>query len=244
MSKTIWFASLIVTACLAPLGCSEAGPRPAAPAEPEQVAAREPARWVCRDYDRATEKLGQRTMILEQTDKKGLTEGEKLAFSLSLYEGAETYPSREADGHAETEDVVFSFASDDGSLSVHLYLDELGETSVTVDGQESDFLCQSGHLVCADLDRETDTLEQRTLVFTKTDRRPLVEGQLTAFEVEFFEGAATYRDRVAEGVVETEDVLFTFRSKDGSVGFRHYMDEADQAGLTIDGRESGDFLCR
>ncbi len=237
--------SIAAALCLSVVGCSEAGPAPKGPAEAEQVKAKPRTRFVCRDYDRATDKVGQRTMLLEQTDDKGLTEGEKLAFSFSLYQGAETYPSRQADGIAETEDVAFSFSSKDGKVGVHLYLDEMGETSLTLDGKDGgDYLCNAGHLVCHDFDRETEQLAQRTVVLTKTDERPLVEGQKTAFSIAIFEGAETYTEKEFDGTVETEDVVFDFQSKDGKVGFHAYMDEADQASLSLDGREAGDFICR
>jgi hypothetical protein len=189
--------------------------------------------------------LKNRTVVLQQTDKLGLIEGKKLAFDVELYEGANVVAEKEAKGHAETEDVNFQFTSDDGSVEFHIFLDEMEESGLSLAGKDAgDFICFSGHLVCSDYDRKTEALLQRTAVLTKTDKAPLEEGKKVAFDLEIMDGVQTFADDTISGTVETEDVSFVFTSKDKKTVFHHFMDEINESGLTIDGKDRGDFICR
>jgi len=60
----------------------------------------------------------------------------------------------------------------------------------------------------------------------------------------FPQGAKTFTDDSTQGIVETEDVDFTFTSNDKKTVFVHFMDEINEAGLKIDGKDRGDFICR
>lgn len=237
---------LAVLAALSSLAGCSADTSTDGASEDEARAAKPRARWVCREYDRGTQAAKQRTVVIEQTDDQGLTEGKKLGFSIDLYKGAENYPELSAKGIAQTEDVSFNFKSSDGKVGFNIYLDEMNESGLTLNGQDSgDFVCMSGHLVCSDYDRATKQLKQQTLVLTKTDRARLVEGRKTAFELETFTGGETYNGAASvKGTVETEDVSFTFTSDDKKVELHHFMDEIEEASLKMNGQKRGDLICR
>ncbi|MES2962697.1 MAG: hypothetical protein V4760_02330 [Bdellovibrionota bacterium] len=99
---------------------------------------------VCRELE------GDRqTVVLEiapgQEAKLGRTgslkEGVKYDFVLSLYTDNQAHTSKEFTGTVETEDVMFSFQSKDGKLSFQVYMDEMDQSSLTVDGKSTSFAC-------------------------------------------------------------------------------------------------------
>jgi hypothetical protein len=236
---------LVAAALLSLTGCASSSDGPTSSHAPEANSAKPAARFVCREWDRTKETLKNRTVVLQQTDKLGLTEGKKLAFDFELYEGANVVAEKEAKGHAETEDVSFHFSSEDGALDFHIFLDEMDESGLSIDGKDAgDFVCFSGHLVCSDYDRKTDALLQRTAVLTKTDKTPLEEGKKVPFALEIIEGARTFADETIAGTVQIEDVSFVFTSKDERTVFHHFMDEINESGLSIDDKDRGDFICR
>lgn len=200
---------------------------------------------VCREYDRGTSKMKQRTIVLQQTDDLGLAEGKKLAFTAEIYEGASVLPQRETRGTVETEDVFFSFTSEDGKLGFHTYFDEVGESSLTLDGQHvADFVCHRADYVCADYDRSSDKVGETTVVLSNRGEGEVSEGRPHPFAIDIYAGAETWNPRSAEGTVETEDVYWAFTSSDRKIGFNMYLDEMTESELTIDGHGRGDFVCR
>lgn len=101
------------------------------------------AHWVCNQFDRATEQLMQRTVVLTQTDNQILSEGVEVAFELEQFVGAQVYTANPIKGKATIEDVSFTFISTDGSVEFHIYMDELNESSLHVNGRASgDFICR------------------------------------------------------------------------------------------------------
>lgn len=238
------FAAAAVAMLLA--ACSEEAAPPIGSDAPNVEAAKKPAaRFVCREYDRATNALKQRTVVLQQKDGLGLTEGEKLAFDLEVYEGASVIPVREASGIAETEDVNFAFTSSDGAVTFRTFFDELEESSLTLDGADAgDFVCSRGEIVCHQYDRQSDALLQRTVVLVNRDEKPIVEGEKIPFSLESWDGSEQFRAESVDGVVETEDVMFFFTSTDGKTSFRHFMDEINEASMSIAGADAGDYICR
>lgn len=217
------------------------------------AAANPAARWVCNEYDRADEKLKQRTVVLAQTDTQGLVEGSALAFSLEMYEGAGVSPKLSVDGKVEHEDVMVDFQSDDGKVGFNLYLDEMNESSLTLDGEDAgDFVCRAAQAVetknaswsCNDYDRGTNQLGQRTVVLSQTDGKGMIEGEPLAFMLEAFSGAETFTDAgEVTGTVATEDVMVHFTSDDSAVTFGMYLDEMNESTLNENGVETS-FICR
>lgn len=97
-------------------------------------------KFVCVQYDRGTEQLINKTVVLQQTGAGEFKEGIPMAFFLEIYEGQ--YPVAAYKGVAETEDVMFNFTSNDGKASFSMYLDEMNESSLTIDGNDhGDFMC-------------------------------------------------------------------------------------------------------
>ena len=98
---------------------------------------------VCNEYDRGTEKILQKTFVLIHLDKKEVTDGANNRFVFEMYKGAKTYPEFTASGTVETEDVYFFFQSDDKKVEVSLYLDEMNETELGIDGKKvGDYICR------------------------------------------------------------------------------------------------------
>lgn len=202
-------------------------------------------RWVCNEYDRSNESLKQRTAILSQNGTQSV---------LELYEGAAVSAVSTHEGKIESEDVNVSFASADGKVGFHMFLDEMAESGLTLDGAAAgDFVCREANAVetknaswsCTDYDRESNKLGQKTVVLTQTDGKGLVEGQELAFMMETYAGAQTFTDNgEVLGVVLTEDVQVQFSSEDGAVKFGIFLDEMNESSLTLDGSTKSDFICR
>ena len=113
-------------------------------------------KFVCQEYDRATEQLLQNTIVLSQTgegkDKlndQGEYIGYELPYSLELYEGLDVFPEFSAKGLVLTEDVYFGFEGKDKKgqkVNFTIYLDEMEEAGLVriADGNEvfSDYICR------------------------------------------------------------------------------------------------------
>lgn len=110
-------------------------------------------KFICQEYDRETEKLLNRTVVLtprgEATEKlndEGEYEAMQIPYSFELYEGIEFFPEISAKGTVLTEDVYFSFTSNDEKVGFSMYLDELEESGLSLisdSGEENaDFICR------------------------------------------------------------------------------------------------------
>lgn len=92
----------------------------------------------CSEYDRSTNERLSRSLILAPVSGEI---GSK--YELHIYEGLDLYPTMELEGSIETEDVHFDFISDDSSVGLYVYMDELNETTLYVNGEASgDFICR------------------------------------------------------------------------------------------------------
>lgn len=220
---------------------------------PAAANAKPKARWVCNEYDRDSNKLKQRTVILSQTDDQGLVEGSALAFAFELYEGSDIGDSMAVEGKVEHEDVNVNFTSADGKVTFGIFLDEMNESSLTIEGEQGgDYVCRDAAgteaknvgMVCTEYDRDAEELGQRTVVLTQTDGKGLVEGEKLAFDLAMFTGAELSAGPTAKGTVETEDVSLTFTGSDDSLAFHVFLDEMNESSLTVGGENQGDFICR
>lgn len=100
-------------------------------------------KYVCNEYDRATDALKQTTLVVMQTGEGTLIEGESMPFVLEMYKGANVIPDLTVDGVVLTEDVMFNFESNDKTVQFHLYLDEMNESSLTIEGKDvGSFICR------------------------------------------------------------------------------------------------------
>ncbi len=110
-------------------------------------------RMVCQEYDRESDKLLNKTVVLTPTgpskdklDEKGEYIAVETPYLISIYEGSSTYTEQEFSGHVLSEDVNFNFESDDGKIVFYTYLDEPAESGLVIKdgGKEvsSDFVCR------------------------------------------------------------------------------------------------------
>lgn len=97
---------------------------------------------VCSEYSRRTSKLLQTTVVLVPSKDGELREGQKFPYRLELYKGAEVVADLEIDGAVLTEDVSFEFTSKDKKVRFHVYMDEMNESGLTVDGKTTSYICR------------------------------------------------------------------------------------------------------
>ena len=73
-----------------------------------------------------------------------LIEGQQLSFMMETFTGAQTFTDNgEVLGMVLTEDVQVHFTSEDGAVKFGIFLDEMNESSLTLDGStKSDFICR------------------------------------------------------------------------------------------------------
>lgn len=86
--------------------------------------------------------------------------------------------------------------------------------------------------------------ETRTVVLTQVGSRKIVEGKKEPFVLELYKTGQKTPLLVAEGTVETEDVMFNFTSADKRTVFGIYLDELDQSYLTLKGQKTSYFDCK
>ncbi|MBI2522212.1 MAG: hypothetical protein HYV97_17465 [Bdellovibrio sp.] len=95
------------------------------------------AKYICKektDYQK-------QTLILTQVSDREIKEGVKERFVLEVYQGYEKEPRLVTKGYVTTEDVMFSFKSDDKKVSAMIYLDELDQTSLSQGRKNTNFDC-------------------------------------------------------------------------------------------------------
>ena len=64
-------------------------------------------------------------------------------YLLEVYEGAKESPVATIEGAVESEDVMFFFNSTDGKTNLTIYMDELSESSLTLnDSDKGSFICR------------------------------------------------------------------------------------------------------
>lgn len=100
-------------------------------------------KYVCVEFDRATGDLKNSTVVLQQTGRGEIREGKPMGFSLEKFIGAEIVQDLGVQGTVLTEDVSFLFKSADQKVKFHIYLDEMDQSSLTVNGAaRGDYICR------------------------------------------------------------------------------------------------------
>ena len=96
-------------------------------------------RFVCQEYSRLTGQALQRTVVLEQLNDQPMKEAVNYPFSIAMYDGFDhvNSPILETIGSAQNEDVNFDFNSFDKKISFHIYLDELSESTLYINGNSA-----------------------------------------------------------------------------------------------------------
>lgn len=103
----------------------------------------EPVKLVCQKYNRSSGHMLKQTVVLQQTGQGKLEEGTPMKFQLEIFEGSESWTDTSVSGLVETEDVMFKFTSDDGKITFHVFMDELEESSLSIDGKDQgDYVCR------------------------------------------------------------------------------------------------------
>ena len=106
-------------------------------------------KYVCQEYDRTTEKLLQKTVVLVQAgqavdklDENGHYIAMEAPYLLEVYEGINFFPIHSVRGTVISEDVNFHFTSEDGTIGFSMYLDEMEESGLSVNNQQSYYSCK------------------------------------------------------------------------------------------------------
>lgn len=96
-------------------------------------------KFICQEYDRKTETLLNRTVVLtpmgqatEKLNDEGEYEAMQIPYAFELYEGIDIFPKVSAKGTVLTEDVWFSFTSHNQKVGFSMYLDELEESGLSL----------------------------------------------------------------------------------------------------------------
>ena len=99
-------------------------------------------KFVCTEYDRHYDSLLQTTVVLMPNDKGEIKEGVAFKYSIEVYDGANVTPTLETEGQVLTEDVMFNFQSVDGKTKFHIFMDEMNEAGLEVDGAaKGSYIC-------------------------------------------------------------------------------------------------------
>ncbi len=105
--------------------------------------------------------------------------------------------------------------------------------------------------VCQEYDRATKSMLNRTVILEKIgiasdhlDDEGNYEATKIPYKLSFFKGIEPFSESEHKGIVLTEDVWFEFTSKDKTITFTLYLDEWEEAYLTIKGQKTSYFVCR
>jgi hypothetical protein len=99
-------------------------------------------KYVCQEIDYDADQYKQRTVVLTQLNDKKIEENVAAPFMLELYEAVDVTPDLVVKGDVLTEDVMFAFESKDKSVRFQIYLDELDESTLTLKGIDSSYICR------------------------------------------------------------------------------------------------------
>lgn len=94
-------------------------------------------KYICKektDYQK-------QTLILTQVSEREIKEGVKERFVLEVFQGNEKTPRIVTKGYVTTEDVMFSFKSEDKKVSAMIYLDEMDQASLSEGRKSTQFDC-------------------------------------------------------------------------------------------------------
>ncbi|MCB9091842.1 MAG: hypothetical protein H6621_03065 [Halobacteriovoraceae bacterium] len=99
-------------------------------------------KYVCQEYDYQTGAVLDRTVVLSPVsdDNTDWDEGEVVSYKLEIYEDQSAWePEVEIEGLVTVEDVMFQFIGEDNEgreVSMMIYLDEMEESWLTIDGNK------------------------------------------------------------------------------------------------------------
>lgn len=107
---------------------------------------------VCQQYDKETEKVLPATLILTKsgktlegdfTDEDLQYEASKTPYTMTIAkEGFNSWEGAEFKGYVLSEDVHFLFKSEDKSVSIMIYLDEMEDARLVINGKNAGtFFC-------------------------------------------------------------------------------------------------------
>ena len=97
---------------------------------------------VCNSYGKS-QKITQQTVVLTPT-KLEASDGQTVPYLLEIYKGADVTEETSVKGTVYEEDVSFTFTSTNGDIVFNVFLDEMGESSLTVADKQSKelFICR------------------------------------------------------------------------------------------------------
>lgn len=99
------------------------------------------AKHICKEVDA---KIGasKRTFVITQFGEARLEEGKTYAFGFQVYDGLSKEPLRSTKVFATLEDVQFTFGNHAEGINGTIFLDEMYQAYLTMDGQEISLNCQ------------------------------------------------------------------------------------------------------
>lgn len=95
-------------------------------------------KYICKEI---SPKLNPKTLVLTQIGNTRIVEGRQAKFKLEVFVKNTAAPVISEIAVVETEDVMFAFQVKGKSIRGMIYLDELDQTSLTVNGKRFDFDC-------------------------------------------------------------------------------------------------------
>lgn len=96
----------------------------------------------CSGYDSETGVLNQFVLILEREGPNEIFDGQVTPYHMSIYNGIHFSPIHSVKGKVYSEDVYFGFTSDDERIKFELYLDEMEQGELTINGRSYDYVCR------------------------------------------------------------------------------------------------------
>lgn len=107
-------------------------------------------------------------------------------------------------------------------------------------------LLAAERFVCQEYDRSNGKALDKTVVLTPLSTGELNDSTVVKYQFELFDNQSEYFPSIdLKGSITTEDVMADFKSNDGSIFFRIYLDELNESYLYINNVsiKSG-FNCR
>jgi hypothetical protein len=92
-------------------------------------------------FCKTTEDFEKQTVVVTQASNDDMKEGKKYAFLVEVFNGRDKKPVATAKVQAETEDVSFVANSANGKAHFHVYLDEMDQAALELNGQKMELNC-------------------------------------------------------------------------------------------------------
>lgn len=96
-------------------------------------------KYICKEKKESWE--SKTSFILTQIGDAKITEGDKFAFKLEVFEGNSSKPVLSEKVIVETEDVMFGFKNSAKKITGMIYMDELDASYLTIKGKTTHFDC-------------------------------------------------------------------------------------------------------